>query len=37
VTHMPTIPFVTPRKDVPGSVMPQVVPQTEQPAQTPPQ
>jgi hypothetical protein len=38
VTHMPAIPFVMPRKDMPGSVMqPQVAPQTEQPAQTPPQ
>jgi len=36
VTRMPNIPFVEPRKDLPGSVMPQVVPQTEQP-QTPPQ
>jgi outer membrane protein len=34
VTHMPAIPFVAPRPDVPASVMPA---QTEQPAQTPPQ
>jgi len=38
VTHMPAIPFVAPRQEVPSSVMqPQVVPQTEQPAQAPPQ
>ncbi len=37
VTHMPAIPFVAPRPDVPPSVMPQVAPQTEPPAQTPPQ
>ena len=37
VTRMPAIPFVAPRQEVPGSVMqPQVVPQTEPPAPTPP-
>ena len=33
VTRMPAIPFIAPRQDVPGSVMPQAEP----PAQTPPQ
>jgi outer membrane protein len=37
VTHMPNIPFVAPRKDLPGSVMqPQVTPEVA-PPQTPPQ
>jgi outer membrane protein len=37
VTHMPNIPFVAPRKDLPGSVMqPQVTPEAA-PPQTPPQ
>ncbi len=37
VTHMPSIPFVAPRKDLPGSVLrPQVTPEAA-PPQTPPQ
>jgi outer membrane protein TolC len=38
VTRMPNIPFVAPRKEVPTSVMqPQATPDTQPPAQTPPQ
>ncbi len=38
VTRMPNIPFVAPRKEVPTSVMqPQAAPDTQPPAQTPPQ
>ena len=37
VTRMPAIPFVAPRQDMPGSVMPQTTPQVEQPAPPPPQ
>lgn len=35
VTRMPAIPFVAPRQDVPGSVMPQTTPQVEQPPPPP--
>ena len=38
VTHMPTIPFVAPRKEIPSSVMqPQATPSDAPPPQTPPQ
>jgi outer membrane protein len=37
VTRMPAIPFVAPRQDVPGSVMPQTTPQVQQAAPPPPQ